>query len=99
MKFENREIAGDSGFLIGGHRAAIPYDCTGLNSLAENGVIPAGTAIPSNDENAVGILLNSVRIDENPNGTLLIHGFVRKSKLPEISAEAEKAIKQITFLN
>ena len=81
-----------------------------MTSLATNGVIPEGTIIPSNDDKAKGVLLNPVVLAENPNGTIVIHGFIVKSKLPAAptvdTAEgqtpattgATTVLKQITFM-
>lgn len=77
--------------LANDHYTAKPYDCTGLDSLATDNVIPAGTIIPANDSTAVGVLLSDVHLNRNPNGTIVTHGFVRLDKLPEEPADAAKA--------
>lgn len=105
MKFTEKGVGQDKNILANDHYVAIPYDCSELSSLATSGVIPAGTIIPSNDKNAIGVLLNSVVLDENPNGTIVIHGFIVKSKLPAVpttdqsdAVGAVTALKQITFV-
>lgn len=83
MKFTNTTVAADVGILHNDHYVAIPYDCTSLTSLATNGVIKAGTFIPANDSTAVGVLFTDVNLNDNPNGTVVIHGFIKSAKLPE----------------
>jgi len=84
VKFENTVVGQSKTILANDHFVAINYDCSALSSLATDGVISAGTIIPSNDSNAIGVLLNDVYIDEDPNGAIIIHGFIDKSKLPEV---------------
>jgi len=84
MEFKNTIVGQSKTILANDHFVAINYDCSALSSLATDGVIPAGTVIPANDSNAIGVLLNDVYIDENPNGAIIIHGFIDKSKLPEV---------------
>lgn len=49
---------------------------------------------------AEGVLLNDVDVTYGPNaGALLIHGFVKTSKLPEQPTEdAKKALLQVVFM-
>lgn len=109
MKFETNKAAGDVNILANDHYVAIPYDCSTLTSLATDGVIPAGTIVPANDKTAVGVLLHSVVLADNPNGTAVVHGFIKTDKLPAKPSEdttesttttigAKTALKQITFM-
>lgn len=98
MKFTTQSVAQGVNILANDHYVAIPYDCSALSSLAKDGVIKEGTIIPSNDVNAIGVLLNPVVLAENPNGTIVIHGFIKKSKLPVAPNEAV-AIPQVQFLD
>lgn len=99
MKFTQRTIPQGKNILANDHYVAIPYDCTALNALATNGVIPEGTVIPANDATAKGILLNPVVLGENPNGTIVIHGFIETAKLPaEVAEAAQTALKQVVLL-
>lgn len=95
MKFTQKAIPQGKNILANDHYVAIPYDCSALTALAVDGVIVEGTIIPSNDAQAVGVLLNPVVLAENPNGTVVIHGFIKKDKLP---AEPAGTIGQITFM-
>ena len=97
MKFTEKSVPQGKNILANDHYVAIPYNCASLTTLATNGVIPAGTLIPANDATAVGVLLNDVVLAENPNGTIVIHGFINKSKLPA-SPASTVAIPQIKFL-
>ena len=98
MKFTQTNVASDKIILANDHFVGMPYDCSSI--LAdENGIIKAGTIIPANDGTAVGVLLTDVVKDHNPNGTIVIHGFVDKSKLPVApESTAETALKMITFI-
>lgn len=99
MKFKKTIVGMQKNILANDHYVAIPYNCSDLTPDS-NGIVKAGTIIPKNDSTAIGVLLYDVAIDENPNGAIAIHGFVKKSKLPEQpSEETVAALKQITFLN
>ena len=99
MKFTTKSVAQGVNILANDHYVAVPYDCSALEALAENGVIKEGTIIPANDATALGVLLNPVVLAENPNGTIVIHGFVEKNKLPAAPAdEAVTALKGVTFM-
>ena len=82
MKMTTEAAISGKMILANDHYVAVPYDCTGLASLAENGVIPAGTIVPANDATAEGVLLEDVRVQQNPNGAMVMHGFLRQSRLP-----------------
>lgn len=88
MQYTKSTIAMTKEILYNDHYVGIPYDCTELSSLATNGVIPAGTLIPANDGTAVGVLLNDVTLAENPNGTVVIHGFIKQAALPTAPSQA-----------
>ena len=97
MKFTQKSVVQGKNILANDHYVAIPYDCTELSALAVDGVIPEGTIIPANDATAKGVLLNPVVLAENPNGTIVIHGFIEKSKLPAEPASSV-AIPQVVFM-
>lgn len=100
MKFSNKTVTSGVNILANDHFIAIPYDCSELGSLATNGIIPAGTIIPANDATAKGVLLNDVNLNENPNGSIVIHGFIRMNKLPSApTTSAISALKQVTFID
>lgn len=82
MKFTDTSVAADVGILWNSLYVAKPYDCTELATLATNDIIPAGTFIPANDATAEGVLLHDVNLAENPNGTVVIFGFIKTSALP-----------------
>lgn len=98
MKFTSKSIPQGKNILANDHYVAIPYDCSALTSLATNGVIPEGTIVPANDATAKGVLLNPVVLAENPNGTIVVHGFIAKSKLPKAPA-ATVALPMVTFVD
>ncbi|MCM1544957.1 MAG: hypothetical protein NC110_06620 [Ruminococcus sp.] len=97
MKFKNTSFVNSKEILANDHYVAVPYDCSDLAALATDGVIPAGTIIPANDATAKGVLLSAVNIEENPNGTMVIHGFIKEEKLPAKPAESVD-LKQISFI-
>lgn len=100
MKYTNTNLAYDKGVLYNAHYVAVPYDCTDLSALATNGVIPAGTVIPANDATAFGVLLHDVTLAENPNGTVVVDGFINVDKLPTAPvAAAIAALTKITFMD
>ena len=98
MKFTEKSIPQGKLILANDHYVAIPYNCESLSSLATDGIIKAGTIIPKNDATGIGVLLNDVVLAENPNGTIVIHGFIKKSKLPVAPAETV-AIPQVQFVD
>lgn len=93
MEFKSKTIAGTKEILYNDHYVGIPYNCTDLSGLAVSGVIKAGTIIPSNDSAAQGVLLSDVVLAENPNGTLVVHGFIKQAALP--TAPTEEAAKSL----
>jgi hypothetical protein len=91
MKFTTNSVGQGKIILANNHFVAIPYDCTDVDANDE-GVIVAGTIIDN-----VGVVLNDVYKDDNPNGTVVIHGFINRDKLP-VKPEDETKFPQITFL-
>ena len=98
MKFQNKTIVTGKEILANDHYVGVPYNCSALESLATDKVIPAGTMIPANDATAIGVLLNPVNLTENPNGTIVIHGFIKKSKLPVAPADTVK-LPMVQFMD
>lgn len=100
MLYQKTEIAADIGILYNSHYVALPYDCTKLSALATNGIIPAGTIIPANDATAFGVLLHDVELADNPNGTVVVDGFINVDNIPTApTAAAIAALPKITFMN
>lgn len=98
MKFNRTEIAREKLVLANDHFVTMPYNCSEV-SAGDDGVIPAGTIVPANDSTAVGVLLTDVVPKENPNGTIVIHGFIETAKLPaEPDEGAKTALSQIMFM-
>lgn len=99
MKSTVTSFVNSKEILYNDHYVAIPYNCSSLSSLATDGVIKAGTVIPANDGTAQGVLLSNVVLVENPNGTIVIHGFIDKSKMPvQPDTAAVTALKGIQFM-
>lgn len=102
MKFTEKRTVENRMVLANDHYVAVPYDCTDLTALATEGVLAAGLVVPANDATAIGVLLNDVDLAENPNGALVVHGFINGDKLPVApSAEAVVALagKGVYLLN
>lgn len=100
MKFTQKSVIASKEILANDHFVAVSYDCTALSALATDGVIPAGTIVPANDATAKGVLLYDVNLNENPNGSIVVHGFALTAKLPAEPAEAAiAALKQVTFIS
>lgn len=99
MIFEENNVITGKEILYNAHYVAVPFDCSALTSLATNGVIPAGTVIPANGATASGVLLHDVTLAENPNGTVVVDGFIKVNKMPTAPAAAAiSALKKITFM-
>lgn len=100
MKFTEKTVVAPVEILANDHFVAVPYDCSNLDSLATDGVIKAGTIIPANDATAQGVLLNNVVLAEDPNGAIVIHGFVKKEALPvEPDSAAMTALNGVKFMD
>lgn len=96
MKFKTTAATPAVEILANDHYVAVPYDCSNVSD--SDGVIKAGTVIPTNDDKAIGVLLSDVVKADNPNGTVVIHGFIVKSKMPTPpDKKAITALTQITF--
>lgn len=95
MKFTTTSVTQSKEILANEHYVAIEYDCSALE--ATDGVVKAGTIVPKNDATAIGVLLYDVKPAENPNGSIVIHGFIKKDKLPVAPADTV-AISQVTFI-
>ena len=101
MKYSTSSFMSGKEILYTDHHVAFPYDCSALSSLAVDNVIPAGTIIPSNDASALGVLLNPVYLNEDPNGSIVYHGFIAAEKLPAepASAAITALAGRIVFMN
>lgn len=98
MKFTEKTVTQGVEILANDHYVAIGYDCSALE--ATNGIIKAGTVVPKNDATAKGVLLYDVNKDENPNGAIVVHGFIKSGKMPTAPAEAAiSALKGIMFID
>lgn len=96
MKFTTHAVPRTDEILYNDHYVAVAFDCSAI-AANDKGIIPAGTLIPANDATAIGVLLHDVVKAENPNGTIVIHGFIKTAKLPEAPADTVK-IPQIQFV-
>lgn len=97
MKYTTTAVSRSPEILYNDHYVGIPYDCSAIIAN-EQGIIPAGTIVPANDASAIGVLLSDVVKAENPNGTIVIHGFIKKSKLPAAPGEGV-SIPMVKFMD
>lgn len=85
--------------------ATVSYNVEQQSSLStlENGryIIKAGTPVPSNDENCVGLVFENWDVtDEGGPIPVAIGGYVKEPALPvEIAAAAKSALKNVVFIN
>lgn len=99
MKFATTAVTRTNEILYNDHKVTITYDCSAI-AANEKGIIPAGTMIPANDATAIGVLLNDVVKAENPNGAVVVHGWIKKSKMPAAPASAAIAkLPMIVFMD
>lgn len=63
-------------------------------------IIKAGTIYPSNDNKAIGVVLQNYDVTESDASmAIVLHGFIRVDRLPTTpSAEALKNLRMIYFL-
>ncbi len=63
-------------------------------------IIRAGTIYPTNDATAIGVVFSDTDVtDGDCNGTIIIHGFIKKAALPVApAAEAITALNMIKFM-
>lgn len=97
MKYTTNAVTPKVEILHNDHYVGMPYDCSAI-AANDQGIIPAGTIVPKNDATAIGVLLHDVVKAENPNGTIVIHGFIKKSKLPAQPASTV-AIPMVKFMD
>lgn len=99
MKVTYREFGSGINVVSNEHFVAIPYhvDFSEVTEIAygEVKVVKAGTPMAKNGikatvtegkSNAIGILLHDV-YDDNPNTSLIVHGFVDKAKAEKNTGE------------
>ena len=96
MKHTKTAVNSTAEILYNDHYIGIPFDCSAVEAN-DQGIIPAGTMIPANDATAKGVLLHDVVKADNPNGTIVIHGFIKKAKLPAAPASTV-ALPMIQFM-
>ena len=91
MKVTYREFGSGINVVSNEHFVAIPYHV----DFSEVTVVKAGTPMAKNGikatvtegkSNAIGILMHDV-YDDNPNTSLIVHGFVDKAKAEKNTGE------------
>lgn len=74
----------------------IAFTQTGIEDLATNGVILAGTIYPSNDAKAVGIVFHDTELGQPL--SVISQGHIYGNRLPEVPTDkAKEAMKNIVF--
>lgn len=89
MKFNQTDYTGTIDILANDHYVGVPIK---VDAAAANGdgIALAGTPMAKDgtkatDATAYGILLFDVRVSDNPNGTVVIHGFIETKKAKDHS--------------
>lgn len=86
------------------HYVSIARKATKDSSMAakegDRFIIKAGTIYPSNDNNAIGVVLQDYDVTESDASmAIVLHGFIRADRLPySPSAAALKNLRMIYFL-
>ena len=110
MKFTNTTITQQVEILKNDHYVGIPITLNFTSVAAGSDgrkVVKAGTPInvsgvADNTATAIGILLYDV-YDSNPNGTLVVHGFIEMAKAQAhsgvtVGATVKTALPMVAFL-
>lgn len=97
-----KETRANTGYeiLYNSHYVAIPMVIK-ANMLAGTPVDATGAA--ANTASAIGVLLHDVDVEVNPNGTVVVHGFINRANAQRhsgvtVSAAAEGAMTAIKFI-
>lgn len=101
MIFKETPFSGGYEILYNSHYVAVPLMMQ-VNAKAGTPVTQRGNIAIGDD--AYGVLLHDVDIERNPNGTVVIHGFINSANVlkysgKRISAEMAAAMPAIKFLN
>lgn len=106
MKFTKTNYDGTYNILANDHFVSIPIvvDVSGGNTVKAGTPLSAdgkASVTTSGTSNAAGVLLHDVSVD-NPNGALLVHGFVDTAKAHAhssvtVDAATKTALPQILF--
>lgn len=86
-------LVGDHFTSVGAHHAQASLGNPGLATLVDGRyIVRAGTIFPSNDANAVGVVLNDYDVtDCDVNLAIITHGLIRTAALPVHASSAAKA--------
>lgn len=77
MNLTETTLAGSIEILANDHYVAVPLK---LTANAKAGAPIASTGGAATESDCAGILLHDVDITKNPNGTIVVHGFINKTK-------------------
>lgn len=89
-----KEYGHEINFLKSEH--FIAFTQTGIENLATDGVIPAGTVYPSNDAKAVGIVFHDTELGQPL--SVIAQGHIYENRLPKVPTDkAKEAMKNIVF--
>lgn len=101
MIFKKTPFDGGYEILYNSHYVAVPLKMR-VNAKAGAPVTKIGNI--ATGSNAYGVLLHDVDVERNPNGTVVIHGFINAANASkhsgvEITAEMETAMPAIKVIN
>lgn len=105
MPIEETSFLGRKELFLYNHMVEKPYRFLQSGAYVDTTSVPgkkivkAGTVIPSNDGNAVGICHYDVDVTNGDmSGAIVIHGFIKEASMPEAPTDAAKAVlPQIIF--
>ncbi|MEG0678946.1 MAG: hypothetical protein RR439_03785 [Carnobacterium sp.] len=96
---KGKEVFTDINFLKSQKFISFTQQVDATHEGAVDGVVPAGSIFPKNDDTAVGITINDVTVSNGPQPVgVIVEGYVLKDRLPILpTAEAIAALKEIKF--
>lgn len=97
----NHKTAEEINFLASAKFTAFTYQISedmGMEDGCKK-IVPAGTVYPSNDGDAIGVLLKDVDVtDGDREGSVIVEGILLEDRLPEaITPEALAVLKKISI--
>lgn len=101
MYYGEQTHVDEIGFIESGHYVSFPFKVDSTTTGVTNGVLPAGSIIPSNDAKAEAVTINDVDVShgaEMVGG--IVDGFINAKRIPVVpTTNAITALKKISFSN
>lgn len=101
MYYGEQTHVDELGFIESDHYVSFPFKVDSTTVGVTNGILPAGSIIPSNDAKAKAVTINDVDVSNGPEMVGgIVDGFINAKRIPEApAAEAITALKKISFSN